>query len=485
MVTAVSKPSFADAELGEDVGEDVVGGDLAGDGAQVVEDLAELFAEQVGGETCVEGLQGAPKGVAAQAERFSVAAVRDDGVAGVETGRVDRPAEPTEQFVDAGAVFRRDADGVLRNPESGCCAVGFVHDREAVLSGRRGGGQEVRSRFGIIRRGGVQEVQQDAGAADGLLGAFDAHLLEPVLGLVQTRRIDEAEEHAVDVDALLYRVAGRAGDFGDHGTLVADQSVHEGAFPDVGPADDDYRDPLFEGVSEGEAFVQPGDFLFDPLHLTPQGRTVGELDILFREVELQLEQGDQPQQPFAQGAELFGIGPAHLGRGQGVCGPGFGGNRVGDGFGLREVHASGQKGAGGEFAGSSHARPLPYAEVENPLQDVAGAVAGEFDGVVARVGAGSAEQRGDYVVHRLGAVDDGAVVERVPGCLVQRMPAAENAVAQLDGALPADADNAQGPSGSRGGGDDDIVGVDHRTEAFNGGGRRSSGAVPPGSGGRS
>ena len=90
--------------------------------------------------------------------------------------------------------------------------------------------KEVRSRFGIIRRGGVQEVQQDAGAADGLLGAFDAHLLEPVLGLVQTRRIDEAEEHAVDVDALLYRVAGRAGDFGDHGTLVADQSVHEGAF---------------------------------------------------------------------------------------------------------------------------------------------------------------------------------------------------------------------------------------------------------------
>ena len=68
-------------------------------------------------------------------------------------------------------------------------------------------------------------------------------------------------------------------------------------FPDVGPADDDYRDPLFEGVSEGEAFVQPGDFLFDPLHLTPQGRTVGELDILFREVELQLEQETSRSSP--------------------------------------------------------------------------------------------------------------------------------------------------------------------------------------------
>lgn len=41
--------SLADAELREDVAEDLVRGDLSGDGAQVVEDVAELLAQQVGG----------------------------------------------------------------------------------------------------------------------------------------------------------------------------------------------------------------------------------------------------------------------------------------------------------------------------------------------------------------------------------------------------------------------------------------------------
>lgn len=49
LVMAVYKPSFPDAELREDVAEDLVRGDLSGDGAQVVEDVAELLAQQVGG----------------------------------------------------------------------------------------------------------------------------------------------------------------------------------------------------------------------------------------------------------------------------------------------------------------------------------------------------------------------------------------------------------------------------------------------------
>ena len=41
---AVYKPLFADAELREYILEDVVGGDFACDGAQVVDDLADVFA---------------------------------------------------------------------------------------------------------------------------------------------------------------------------------------------------------------------------------------------------------------------------------------------------------------------------------------------------------------------------------------------------------------------------------------------------------
>ncbi len=45
----VYKPSFADAELRENLIEDFVCGDFSGDGAQMEDRLPDLFAEQVGG----------------------------------------------------------------------------------------------------------------------------------------------------------------------------------------------------------------------------------------------------------------------------------------------------------------------------------------------------------------------------------------------------------------------------------------------------
>ena len=44
LVTAVSKPSFSDAEFREYLAENIVVGDFACDGAQVVDDLADVFA---------------------------------------------------------------------------------------------------------------------------------------------------------------------------------------------------------------------------------------------------------------------------------------------------------------------------------------------------------------------------------------------------------------------------------------------------------
>ncbi len=49
LVTVVYKPSFADAELRENLTEDLVCGDFSGDGAQMEDRLPDLFAEQVGG----------------------------------------------------------------------------------------------------------------------------------------------------------------------------------------------------------------------------------------------------------------------------------------------------------------------------------------------------------------------------------------------------------------------------------------------------
>lgn len=47
LVMAVYKPSFPDAEAGEDGGEDVGGGDGAGDFAEVVEGFAYVLRDEV------------------------------------------------------------------------------------------------------------------------------------------------------------------------------------------------------------------------------------------------------------------------------------------------------------------------------------------------------------------------------------------------------------------------------------------------------
>lgn len=45
---AVSKPSLSDAEIRKDGFQDVVGGDFARDRAEMVHDLANVFAQKVG-----------------------------------------------------------------------------------------------------------------------------------------------------------------------------------------------------------------------------------------------------------------------------------------------------------------------------------------------------------------------------------------------------------------------------------------------------
>ena len=47
---------FTDAEAGEDGGEDLGGGDVAGDGGEVVDGGSERLGDEVGGEVGVNGL---------------------------------------------------------------------------------------------------------------------------------------------------------------------------------------------------------------------------------------------------------------------------------------------------------------------------------------------------------------------------------------------------------------------------------------------
>jgi hypothetical protein len=74
---ALRGPSFSDAELPENFTEDLVGGDFAGDGAEVVEGFAEVLGEEVGGEGC-EALLDAGEGSGGVLQGFYVADVGNE-----------------------------------------------------------------------------------------------------------------------------------------------------------------------------------------------------------------------------------------------------------------------------------------------------------------------------------------------------------------------------------------------------------------------
>ena len=76
-----SGASFPDAELGEDLAEDFVGGDLAGDGAEGGEGGAEVLRQEVGGAAGVEAVGDGGEGRGCLAKRRGVTRVRHQSAA--------------------------------------------------------------------------------------------------------------------------------------------------------------------------------------------------------------------------------------------------------------------------------------------------------------------------------------------------------------------------------------------------------------------
>ena len=127
---------LTDAEFRKDVLQDFVGGDgtAARDGAEVGDDLADFFAQQVGLKAAAEPVEGPAERIACGREGFVMAAVGDDRAAVVERFRIDRVAQDPAQVVDAVAVACRDADGAFGKCESGRF-VDFVVYRQQRLVG--------------------------------------------------------------------------------------------------------------------------------------------------------------------------------------------------------------------------------------------------------------------------------------------------------------------------------------------------------------
>ena len=70
-------PLFSDAKPSENLSQDFVGGDLAGDGAEGVEGGAEVFGEEVCGGVVAEAEADAAEGFGGVGEGLGVAGVGD------------------------------------------------------------------------------------------------------------------------------------------------------------------------------------------------------------------------------------------------------------------------------------------------------------------------------------------------------------------------------------------------------------------------
>src|SRR5262249_44306137 len=141
-----------------------------------------------------------------------------------------------------GAHDRRAGRGQRRGVEAGR-QVRLVGDDDGGAGAQQDGDAPVV--FGG-RFGEVNHPEDQIRRLDLPLTALDADPLDDVGGLAQAGGVDSAQRDAPDVDALFDDVARGAGDLGDDGAALAQESVQQAGLADVGPAGDDDSGALAE-----------------------------------------------------------------------------------------------------------------------------------------------------------------------------------------------------------------------------------------------
>ena len=117
---------FSDAELREYILEDVVGGDFAGDLAEVVDRGADILAQQFRRESMLQSVQSRIQRRERLAQGVVVALVGDDGLAAVCRRRVHAARERRDKSPYPLARLGREPYGVSILGPVGCCGGAIV-----------------------------------------------------------------------------------------------------------------------------------------------------------------------------------------------------------------------------------------------------------------------------------------------------------------------------------------------------------------------
>ena len=228
---------LADAEAGEDGGEDGGGGDVAEDGGEVGDGLAEVEGDEVAGEAGGETVDDARGAFDCAGKGFGMSSVGDEdafgGVAGFCCGTADEGvAEGVKSKTGEG---RYGDDRCVGGQAGRQCRgavgyVGFVQNGYEVSryfllgAGSDGGGNG----FGVGHCCRVNDEQGNARAAYGASSALDALLFDGVGGVAQTCCVDKSELVVADCHGFFDCVARGAVNVGYYGALFAEKGVEQG-----------------------------------------------------------------------------------------------------------------------------------------------------------------------------------------------------------------------------------------------------------------
>ena len=293
-----------------------------------------------------------------------------------------------------------------------------------------------------------------------LIGALDADALDDVGGVADAGGVDEAEGDATEVDGVFDDVAGGAVDVAHDGSLFAYEGVEEGGLAHVGLADDGYGHAVLDGIAYVERMGQAGDDTLDLVSYLREFATVGKLELfVVAEIELQLHERGEVQELVAQHRQFLAEASAQLAQGEAVRGGRGGGDEVGHGFGLAEVHLAIEEGTLGVLARCGKAASAIDEEAQGLLEDIGGAMTRDLYRVFARIGVGRTEEGDEHLVEH-GAVSRDEMPEHGGARLAlgERGPTdgAEVVGGDADGLGATDADDADGATLSGGNGADGV-----------------------------
>ena len=211
---------------------------------------------------------------------------------------------------------------------------------------------------------------------------------------MDTGGVNEPQEGSAAGNGLLHRVPGGAGDVGDDGPVIARQGVEQGGLTGIGQAHDSGADAVFQHPAPLGGVQQGGEGVGGDLQRGSDLLRLNVLDVLVGVIHHGVKPGGDVDEGLLHRLQAAAETAVQLGCGVFRGSGGLGVDEVDDGFRLRQVHFTVQKGAAGKF--SSLGLPGTGGEqgAEQFTQHHRRAVAVEFGGVLPGIAVSAAEADG-------------------------------------------------------------------------------------------